>query len=54
MTENEKTTALIPSVGADGGQPPHNSSNQSIPHETCESNPPEENIEEMRERISPQ
>ena len=25
--------------------------NQSIPHETCESNPPEENIEEMRERI---
>ena len=51
MMENEKTTALIPSVGADGGQPPHNSTNQSIPHETCESNPPEENIEEMRERI---
>lgn len=23
MTGNEKTTALIPSVGADGGQPPH-------------------------------
>ena len=51
MTGNEKTTALIPSVGADGGQPPHNSTNQSIPHETCESNPPEENIEEMREKI---
>ena len=51
MTENEKTTALIPSVGADGGQPPHDSINQSIPHETCESNPPEENIEEMREKI---
>ena len=51
MTDNEKTTALIPSVGADGGQPPHNSTYQSIPHETCESNPPEENIEEMRERI---
>ena len=51
MTRNEKTTALIPSVGADGGQPPHNSTNQSIPHETCESNPPEENIEEMREKI---
>ena len=51
MTENEKTTALIPSVGADGGQPLHDSTNQSIPHETCESNPPEENIEEMRERI---
>ena len=54
MTENEKTTALIPSVGADGGQPPHDSTKQRIPHETCESNPPEENIEEMRERISPQ
>ena len=54
MTENEKTTALIPSVGADGGQPLHDSTNQSIPHETCESNPSEENIEEMRERISPQ
>lgn len=51
MTENEKTTALIPSVGADGGQPPHDSTKQRIPHETCESNPPEENIEEMRERI---
>ena len=46
MTENEKTTALIPSVGADGGQPPHDSTKQRIPHETCESNPPEENIEE--------
>lgn len=54
MTDNEKTTALIPSVGADGGQPPHNSTKQRIPHETCESNPSEENIEEMRERISPQ
>ena len=51
MTDNEKTTALIPSVGADGGQPPHNSTNQSIPHENCEGNPPEDNIEEMRERI---
>ena len=51
MTENEKTTALIPSVGADGGQPLHDSTNQSIPQETCESNPPEEKIEEMRERI---
>ena len=51
MTGNEKTTALIPSVGADGGQPPHDSTNQSIPHETCESNPLEKNIEEMREKI---
>ena len=51
MTENEKTTALIPSVGADGGQPPHNSTKQRIPHETCESNPSEENIEEIRKKI---
>ena len=51
MTGNAKTTALIPSVGADGGQPPHDSTKQRIPHETCESNPPEENIEEMREKI---
>ena len=51
MTGNEKTTALIPSVGADGGQPPHDSTKQRIPHETCESNPPEENIEEIREKI---
>ena len=51
MTGNEKTTSLIPSVGADGGQPPHNSTKQRIPHETCESNPPQENIEEIRERI---
>ena len=51
MTGNEKTTALIPSVGADGGQPSHDSTKQRIPHETCESNPPEENIEEMREKI---
>ena len=51
MTDNEKTPALIPSVGADGGQPLHDSTNQSIPQETCESNPPEEKIEELRERI---
>ena len=50
MMGNEKTTALTPSVGADGGQSPHDSTNQSIPHETCESNPQEENIEEMREK----
>ena len=51
MTGNEKTSALIPSVGADGGQPPHDSTNQIISHETCESNPSEENIEEMRKKI---
>ena len=42
MTVNEKTTAPDTSVGADGGQPPHDSTKQRIPHETCESNPPTE------------
>lgn len=32
MTGNEKTTALIPSVGADGGQPLHDSTNQLVYH----------------------
>ena len=51
MTGNEKTTALVPSVGADDGQSLRDSTEQSIPHEARESNPPEENIEEMREKI---
>ena len=51
MMVNEKTTAPDTSVGADDGQSLHDSTKQSIPHEACESNPPEENIEEMREKI---
>ena len=47
MMVNEKTTAPDTSVGADDGQSLHDSTKQSIPHEACESNPPEENIEEM-------
>ena len=35
MTGNEKTTALIPSVGADGGQPPHDSTKQRIIKKEC-------------------
>ena len=50
-SQEKKTTALLPSVGAGGGQPFHNSTDQSIPHEARESNPTEENIEEMREKI---
>lgn len=48
---NEKTTALIPSVGADGGQPLHNSTEQSIPDETAEINPPEEDLQELYRRM---
>lgn len=51
MNETEKTTALVPSVGADGGQPLHNSTEQSIPDENTEINPPEEDLEEMYRRM---
>ena len=51
MNETEKTTALVPSVGADGGQPLHNSTAQSIPDENAEINPPEEDLQELYRRM---
>ena len=48
---NKKTTALVPSVGADGGQPLHNSTEQSIPDENSEINPPEEDLQERYRRM---
>lgn len=48
---NEKTTALVPSVGADGGQPLHGSTRQSIADENPEINPTKEDFEEMRRRM---
>ncbi len=51
MNETEKTTALVPSVGADGGQPLHNSTAQSIPDENTEINPPEEDLQELYRRM---
>lgn len=48
---NEKTTALVPSVGADGGLPLHNSTAQSIPDENAEINPPEEDLRELYRRM---
>lgn len=51
MNETEKTTALVPSVGADGGQPLHNSTEQSIPDDYTEINPQEEDLEEMYRRM---
>ena len=51
MNETEKTTALVPSVGADGGQPLRNSTEQSIPDENAEINPPEEDLRELYRRM---
>ena len=51
MNETEKTTALVPSVGADGGQPLRNSTEQSIPDEHAEINPPEEDLRELYRRM---
>lgn len=51
MNETEKTTALVPSVGADGGQPSRNSTEQSIPDENTEINPPEEDLRELYRRM---
>ena len=51
MNETEKTTALVPSVGADGGQPPRNSTEQSIPDVNGEINPPEEDLRELYRRM---
>lgn len=51
INETEKTTALVPSVGADGGQPLHNSTEKSIPDENAEINPPEEDLQELYRRM---
>ena len=51
MNETEKTTALVPSVGADGGQPLRNSTEQSIPDGNGEINPPEDDLDEMYRRM---
>ncbi len=44
MGTNEKTTALIPSVGADGGQPFSNSTKYSIPENGHKINPLKGNL----------
>ena len=51
MIENKKTTALVPSVGADGGQSSQKSTNQSIPEDNSEINPEEENLEDMLRKM---
>ena len=37
-SQEKKTTALISSVGADGGQPSQNFTSQSIPENACQNN----------------
>ena len=51
MNDTEKTTALVPSVSADRGQPLHNSTEQSIPDGNGEINPPEEDLRELYRRM---
>lgn len=45
--EQTKTTVQIPSVGADGGQPISNSSEQSIPESVAEINVPDTDFQEF-------
>ncbi|MCR2024203.1 helicase RepA family protein [Anaerotruncus colihominis] len=47
ITEQAKTTALVPSVGADGGQPISKTIESSISEAFQENNPPDENIDEI-------
>lgn len=51
MIEAKEKAALVPSVGADGGQPLHNSTEQSISDQNAEINPPEDDLEEMYRRM---
>lgn len=48
---NEKTATLVPSVGADRGQPLHNLTVQRIPDQNAEINPPEEDLKELYRRM---
>ena len=50
--EQEKTTALYPPVGADGGQSLSQKPNQSIAEGVTEHKPPERDLEEIMRQIS--
>ena len=47
ITEQAKTTALVPPVGADGGRPIPKITKSSISEAFPENNPPDENIDEI-------
>ena len=49
--EQEKTTALYPPVGADGGQPLSKEPSQSIAEETAEYKTQSDELEEIMQQI---
>ena len=49
--EQEKTTALYPPVGADGGQPLSKETNQSIAEDTAEYKTQADDLEEIMQQI---
>ena len=49
--DKRKTTALIPSVGADEGQSLSQIAEQSISDDDSKDNPPEKNLEEMLRQL---
>lgn len=49
--EQEKTTALYPPVGADGGQPLSKGTNQSIAEDTAEYKSQADDLEEIMQQI---
>lgn len=49
--EQEKTTALYPPVGADGGQPLSKETNQSIAEDTAEYKSQADDLEEIMQQI---
>ena len=50
-SQGKKTTALGPSVGADGGQPSQNFADESIPEDDPEINPEPESLEELLRKV---
>ena len=50
-SQEKKTTALLPSVGADGGQPSRKSTDQSIPDDNPEINPDSDSLEDMLRKM---
>lgn len=51
--EQEKTTALYPPVGADGGQPLSKETNQSIAEDTAEYKTQADDLEEIMAADTP-
>ena len=50
-SQEKKTTALVPSVGADGGRQSQNIAGESIPDDNSEINHEAENLEDMLRKM---